>query len=120
MDKSLQKREIRRERRSMSVRRRVRGTSEKPRLSVMRSNKHLFAQLIDDENLITLVGVGTAGKKSPFGKKSKEAARQIGAKIAQIAKEKKIQKAVFDRGYYKFHGLIAEIAAGAREAGLQV
>ena len=120
MDKNLKKRDIRRKRREKSVRRRVRGTEEKPRLSVIRSNKHLFAQLIDDENFVTIAGVGTVGKKSPFGKKSKEAARQIGAKIAQMAKEKKIQKAVFDRGHYKFHGLIAEIAAGAREAGLHV
>ncbi len=120
MDKSLKKRDTRRKRRAKSVRRRVRGTENKPRLSVLRSNKHLFAQLIDDENSKTIYGVGTVGKSTSFGKKSKDAARQIGAKIAEIAKEKRIQSVVFDRGHYKFHGLVAEIAAGAREAGLQV
>lgn len=120
MDKNLKKRNERRERRAKSVRSKVRGSATKPRLSVRRSNRHLFVQLIDDENFVTIAGMGTAGKNSPFGKKSKEAARKIGEKIAQIAKEKKIEKAVFDRGYYKFHGLIAEVAAGAREAGLQI
>lgn len=120
MDNSLQKRDVRRKRREKSVRRRVRGTEGKPRLCVVRSNKHLFAQLVDDENLKTIAGVGTMGKNSPYGKKSKEAARKIGAKIAEIAKKNQIDRAVFDRGHYKFHGLIAEIAAGAREAGLQV
>jgi large subunit ribosomal protein L18 len=85
----------------------------------MRSNKHLFAQLIDDENHITLFGVGTMGKKAPFGKKSKEAARKIGEKVGTFAKEKNIKNVVFDRGPYKYHGLVAEIANGAREAGLQ-
>ena len=120
MDMNLKKRENRRARRKQGVRRRIRGTSEKPRLNVLRSNKHLFAQLIDDENRTVIAGVGTMGKNSPFGKKSKDAAHKIGVRIAEIAKEKKIMKAVFDRGYYKFHGLIAEIARGARETGLTV
>ncbi len=102
------------------MRRKVRGTALKPRLSVVRSNKHLFVQLIDDENGCTLAGMGTMGKNSPLGKKSKEAAKQLGAKIAEMAKAKEIRTAVFDRGYYKFHGLIAEIAKGARESGLHV
>src|SRR3989304_1667008 len=110
MDLSLIKREIRRKSRALRVSQNVRGTQEKPRLNVVRSNKHLFAQLIDDENQKTIAGVGTMGKNSPFGKKSKDAARKIGTKIAEIAKLHKIEKAVFDRGHYKFHGLIAEIA----------
>ena len=119
MENNLSKRDKRRKRREKSVRRKVQGSAGKPRLSVSRTNKHLFAQLIDDENQVILAGVGTMGKKAPYGKKSKEAARKIGIKIAEIAKEKKIERAVFDRGQYKFHGLIAEIATGAREAGLK-
>lgn len=120
MDNSLIKRDVRRKRRAQSVRRRIRGTAEKPRFSVMRSNKHLFAQLIDDENQKTLVGIGTMGKKAPFGKKSKEAARKIGEKLALMAKEQNISAVIFDRGPYKYHGLVAEVANGAREAGLKL
>lgn len=119
MDNSLGKRDKQRKRRVLSVRRRLRGTAEKPRLNVKRSNKHLFVQLIDDENCKTLFGIGTLGKNAEFGKKSKEAAKKIGAKAAELAKAQNIEKVVFDRGPYKYHGLIAEIANGAREAGLQ-
>ena len=88
-----------------------------------KSNQHLFAQIIDDENGVTLAGVGTMSKdlrtKGKMLKKSKSAAKEVGAKIAELAKEKNIEKVVFDRGRYKFHGLIAELAGAAREAGLK-
>ncbi len=123
MDNTVVKRNVRRKRRAMRVRQHVRGHAAKPRLSVYKTNAHISAQLIDDETGKTLVSAGTHHKefkKTEFGKKSKEAARRIGAVLAEKAKAKSITVAVFDRGFYKFHGIIAELAAGAREAGLQV
>lgn len=120
MDSSKIKTKGRRERRTMRVRKHVRGSAEKPRLSVYKTNKHISAQLIDDDQQITLVSAGTQHKE--FGKdsgKSKESARRVGMIIAEKAKEKSITAIVFDRGRYKYHGIIAELAAGAREAGLQ-
>jgi large subunit ribosomal protein L18 len=123
MDTSQLKRNGRRNRRAMRIRKHVRGSGVKPRLCVYKTNAHISAQLIDDETGLTIVSAGTQHnefKKTEFGKKSKEAARKIGAALAEKAKEKSITVAVFDRGFYKFHGIIAELAAGAREAGLQV
>ena len=122
MDSSLTKRNQRRIKRKLRVRKHVRGSSDKPRLSVLKTNKHISAQLIDDENHVTILSAGTMHKEfrdGDFGKKSKEAAKQIGLKIAELAKQKQIQRVVFDRGRYKFHGVIAELANAAREAGMQ-
>ncbi len=103
------------------MRAKVKGTAKRPRLSVFRSNKHIYAQLIDDEKGKTLMSVNdlslkSAGKKS--GKKS-EIAKIIGQEIAKKAEEKKIKKVVFDRAGYKYHGRIKAVAEGAREAGLE-
>ncbi len=120
MDSSNIKRNGRRKRRTMRVRKHVRGSAARPRLCVLKTNKHISAQLIDDEQHITIVSAGTQHKA--FGKeagKSKESARRVGMIIAEKAKEKSITAIVFDRGRYKYHGIIAELAAGAREAGLQ-
>jgi large subunit ribosomal protein L18 len=103
----------------MRVRKTVRGSAEKPRLTVSKTNCHIYAQLIDDEKALTLAGFGTLSKTSPVKKKSKEAAREIGKQIAELAKKQNIHSVVFDRGRYKFHGVIAELANSAREAGLQ-
>ncbi len=122
MENRLKNRDARRKRRSMRVRKNVRGTSEKPRLTIFRSNKHLLAQLIDDEKQTTIIGIGTMSKDmkgSTHSKKSKEAAKEIGKRIAQDAKKKKIESIVFDRGAYKYHGIIAELADAARESGLK-
>ena len=122
MNSEIKRRDARRKRRKMSVRRRVRGTAEKPRMSVFKSNKHLFVQLIDDENGRTLLSASTIMKeleKPEFKKKSKEAARYIGGYLADQAKGKNIQSVIFDRGHNKYHGLLAEVANAAREAGLQ-
>ncbi|MBS0620275.1 MAG: 50S ribosomal protein L18 [Verrucomicrobia bacterium] len=122
MINELGKRNKRRSRRTMSVRKHLRGSSEKPRLSVFKSNKHLFAQLIDDEKGITLASAGTVTKEfrgKKIAGRSKEAAREIGKALAEAAKKSNIQRFVFDRGYYKYHGLLAEIADSARELGLQ-
>lgn len=122
MDHSQTKRKRARLARVQRIRSQLHGTAQKPRLSVYKSNHHLYAQLIDDEKQITIGGVGTLSKqnqKTECNKKSKASARRIGTEIAQIAKEKNISTIIFDRGRYKFHGIIAELANAAREAGLQ-
>lgn len=122
MNSQLRDRNYKRIKRALRVRKGLNGTSVKPRLSVHKSNKHISVQLIDDETGLTLASVGTQSKEfqgGEFNKKSKDAAKQVGMKIAQLAQAKQIQKAIFDRGRYKFHGMIAELANAAREAGLQ-
>jgi large subunit ribosomal protein L18 len=122
MIKELIKRNVRRRRRMLRVRRQTKGTAEKPRLSVFKSNKHIFAQLIDDDKGITMASAGTVMKQlrdKKLGKRSKDAARQVGLLIAEAAKQKNILNAVFDRGFNKYHGLLAEVANAARETGLQ-
>lgn len=121
MINNLVKRDERRRRRLLRVRKGVRGTSEKPRLTVFKSNKHICAQLIDDDKGVTLASAGTLSKEFKDKKisKSKDAARQVGAKIAEAAKNMNILNVVFDRGFNKYHGLLAEVANAARETGLQ-
>lgn len=119
MDHTLKRRKRARWARVHRVRKSIRGTAEKPRLSVSKTSLHLYAQLIDDERGVTIGGYGTRSKASAVRKKSKEAAKHIGMEIARIAKENKVATVVFDRGRYKFHGIIAELANAAREAGLQ-
>ena len=122
MINDLVKRNVRRRRRMMRVRKQVRGTADKPRLSVFKSNMHIFAQLIDDEQGFTLASAGTVMKDfrdKKLGKKSRDAAQLIGVKLAEAAKQKNITCAVFDRGFNKYHGLLAVVANAARETGLQ-
>jgi large subunit ribosomal protein L18 len=122
MDNYLQKRTHKRIKRVLRIRKHVRGTSDKPRLCVSKTNQHISVQLIDDEKGVTLAYAGTLRKEDLGGKKggrSKEAAKAIGLKIGELAKKLNVERAVFDRGRFKYHGLIAELANGAREAGLQ-
>jgi large subunit ribosomal protein L18 len=120
MENNVVKRNLKRAKRVLRVRKAVRGSAEKPRLSVLKTNKHLSVQLIDDENHATLASAGTNVKAfAGTAKKSKESAKQVGQQIAAIALGKNIQKVVFDRGRLKYHGIIAELANAAREAGLQ-
>lgn len=118
----LQNRNTKRKRRSLRVRKQVRGSSNKPRLSVFKSLKHIGAQLIDDEKGITLASASTYTpflRQKNLGKKSKQAAREVGILLAEVAKQKNIQCVVFDRGHHKYHGLLAELAEAARQSGLQ-
>lgn len=122
MINDLAKRNERRRKRALRIRSQVRGTAERPRLSVFKSNQHISAQLIDDEAGVTLASASTLTKEfrdQGAGKKSKKSARQVGVKIAEFARQKNVEKAVFDRGFCKYHGLLAEVADGARETGLQ-
>src|SRR4030042_837545 len=103
-----------RQRRHKKIRSRVSGTKEKPRLCVFKSGKHIYAQLIDDEKGKTVDSASDADfKKIKEGK-----AKEIGKSIAKKAKDLKIEKVVFDRGGYKYHGQVKELAEGAREGGL--
>jgi large subunit ribosomal protein L18 len=99
------------------VRAKVRGTAERPRLAVFRSNRGVFAQLIDDAAGRTLVAVNwTEPELRSLG--SMEQAKRAGGLVAQRAKEAGIESCVFDRGGYQFHGRVAALAEGAREGGL--
>ncbi|MBI5742674.1 MAG: 50S ribosomal protein L18 [Candidatus Niyogibacteria bacterium] len=104
------------------LRGKVSGTPERPRLSIYRSNQHLYLQVIDDEQGKTLVGLGDYPKK---GEKKKivgtktERAKALGMEIAKLAIAKKIKKVVFDRGGFTYHGNIKAAAEGAREGGLE-
>ena len=103
--------------RHLRIRKKINGTAEMPRLSVFRSLKNMYAQLIDDENGVTIVSASSL-KDSSYGG-NVEAAREIGKKLAEAALEKGIKKVVFDRSGYIYHGRIKELADGAREGGLK-
>lgn len=117
MQNSLKKRKKTRFRRVLRVRKKLCGSKLKPRLSIHKTNKHLYAQIIDDESGTTLAASSTLSKEKL--KKSKDSAKVIGLKLAKSALEKDIKFVIFDRGRFKFHGLIAELASGAREGGLE-
>ena len=122
MRKSVVKINKTRKTRAMRVRKKLRGTGLKPRLSVHKSNSHLHAQLIDDENGVTLAGISTCGKElrdTEFGRKNKASARKLGEYIAEKAKAHNIKEVVFDRGQFKYTGVLAELADAARSGGLK-
>lgn len=106
-------------RKHRSVRGKISGTPACPRLSVYRSTKHIYAQIIDDVNAVTLAAACTAEKDFGMTGGNKEAAKKVGTLIAERALAKGIKTIVFDRGGYQYHGRVAELAAGAREAGLE-
>ena len=101
------------------VRAKISGTPERPRLNVFRSNANIYAQIIDDVNGVTLVSANTLEKEFEGATGNCEAAKKVGAVLAERAKEKGIEEVVFDRGGYVYHGRIAALADGAREAGLK-
>lgn len=105
--------------RMQRVRKRLRGCKSKPRLSVFKSLKHIGAQIIDDDAGVTLVSFSTLSKEAKGQKKSKDGARLVGEKLAELAKAKEIDRVVFDRGRFKYHGIIADLANAAREKGLK-
>lgn len=106
--------------RKKRVRKTVFGTSDRPRLSVFRSNKNLYVQIIDDDKGVTLASCSTHSlAKKAEGMKGTEVAKMLGVEIAKIAVKKKITKVAFDRSGYRYHGKVKEIAVGAREGGLE-
>ena len=109
---------VARQRRHARVRNRISGTATCPRLNVFRSNSHIFAQIIDDENGTTLVSSSSVELKLKNGGNA-EGAKAVGKDIAKKAKDKKITKVVFDRGGYQYHGRVAALAEEARANGLE-
>ena len=127
--------------RHRSLRKRIQGTAERPRLVVFRSAKHIYVQVIDDLGAKTLVAASDLAKKEGKGNKADKAAapapapkqkaegekgpkkseraKEVGVKVAKLCLEKGISKVVFDRAGYKYHGRVSAVAAGAREGGLQ-
>lgn len=114
MSNTLQK-VAKRVRRHARIRAKVNGTAECPRLAVFRSNRFIYAQLINDETGTTLVGIDSRKTKAKTGVAS---AKEIGKMIAESAKQKGITKVVFDRGGFQYQGAVVALAEGAREGGL--
>lgn len=115
MKKSMEKLE-KRTRRHARIRSRVSGTDSKPRLAVFRSNRYIYAQLINDETGTTLA---SADSREAKGANMTERGTAVGKTIAEVAKKAGIEKVVFDRGGFKYQGVVAALADGAREGGLQ-
>ena len=105
--------------RHVRVRGKISGTPERPRLNVFRSNANIYAQIIDDVNGVTLVSANTLEKEFEGATGNAEAAKKVGQIVAERAKAKGIEKVVFDRNGYIYHGRVAALAEGAREAGLE-
>ena len=105
--------------RHVRVRSKVSGTAACPRLDVFRSNSHIYAQLIDDVNGVTLAAAASNEKDFDLSGSNCEGARKVGQLIAARAAEKGVTEVVFDRGGYVYHGRVKELAEGAREGGLK-
>jgi large subunit ribosomal protein L18 len=109
-----------RKKRHARVRKNVIGTEERPRLNVYRSNKHIYAQLIDDENNVTVSSASTTDNELGIENGGNvEAAKQVGEALAKRAIDKGFKSVVFDRGGYQYHGRVEALANAAREAGLE-
>ena len=100
-----------------SIRSKISGTKERPRVSVFKSNKAIYSQIIDDISGSTLVSCSSVDIKK-FGKNNIESSKEVGVKLAEKANKKGIKKVLFDRGGYVYHGKIKSFAEGAREGGL--
>jgi large subunit ribosomal protein L18 len=110
-----------RDRRRRRVRKKISGTGARPRLSVFRSNRHIYAQVIDDVSGRTLASASTMEKDAREGATSTvAAAKAVGTRVAARAKDAGVAAVVFDRGGFRYHGRVAAVADGAREAGLEL
>ena len=111
-----QEKRVRRHRKMRMI---IHGTKERPRLFVFRSNQHIYAQLVDDDKLEVLMSASDKDLKAKKGEKKTDMAKQVGKLIAKKAIENKIEKVVFDRGGFVFHGRVKALADGAKEEGLK-
>ena len=116
------------ERRHRRVRKKIVGTAERPRLAVYRSNRHIYAQVIDDvagrtlaaaSSLTLAASAGSAGGKGGDGEDPKAKAKAVGAQVAEKAKAAGVTRVTFDRGGFRYHGRVQALADGAREGGLE-
>lgn len=108
-----------RDRRKFRIRKKISGTSERPRLTVFRSNKQIYCQVIDDNSGKTIVSAGSLGREHAAEGGKAATAAQIGEHVATLCKEKGITKVVFDRNGYIYHGRVRALADGARKGGLE-
>jgi large subunit ribosomal protein L18 len=111
-----------RKRRKIRIRTKIKGTGQRPRLTIFRSSRHIYVQVIDDEANSVVAAATTSGRASQeqlSGQNKIEQAKKVGAKIAKLCRGKGIEQVVFDRNGYKYHGRVMAVAAGAREAGLK-
>lgn len=113
MKRTISKKEIR----SRRIKTKIRAITSRPRLCVSRSNKHIFAQIIDDSKGITLVSAGDLKTRGKI--KKTESAKSVGLELARAAQAQKIKEVAFDRGGRKFHGRVKALAEGAKEGGLK-
>ncbi|MBI2034943.1 MAG: 50S ribosomal protein L18 [Candidatus Levybacteria bacterium] len=116
------KRTMQQIKRQKRIRKKIQGTQTKPRLTVFRSNKHIYAQLIDDaagKTLLVASDVTSDEKKNSLQAKPVEKAKLIGLDLAKLALTHKIKQVIFDKGSYAYHGRVKALAEGAREGGLQ-
>ena len=119
---NIKDRKVSRKKRHMRVRQKVNGTPERPRMAIFRSEKHIYAQIIDDTTSTTLCDSSTLSSelKGVVNKTwDKAAAEKVGENIAKRAKEAGIEEVVFDRGGFQYHGRVKALADGARKAGLK-
>jgi large subunit ribosomal protein L18 len=107
-----------RERRHRRVRGKVRGTAERPRLAIFRSNRGIFAQLVDDDAGKTIAASSWVGLPQSFKGDKTEQATEVGKRLAEAGKKAGVERVVFDRGGYLYHGRVKALAEGAREGGL--
>ncbi len=114
---SKKERMSKRARRKRRVRKKVSGSTERPRLTIYRSNRHMYAQIVDDVSGVTVAAASTLDEGAG-GDDKKAKAKEVGRLVAERAKEKGIEAVVFDRNGYIYHGRVAAVADGAREAGL--
>jgi large subunit ribosomal protein L18 len=115
------KRVVGRVRRKIRIRKKVVGTTERPRLNVFRSAKHIYAQIIDDIKGVTVASASTVAKgvKGTVTGKKVDQAKAVGKALAETCKSKNIEAVVFDRGGFRYHGRVKAVAEGAREGGLK-
>jgi len=118
MIRNIDKKEIR-TRIHKRIRRKLAGTSERPRLAIFRSVAHIYAQVIDDSKGVTLVSASSVDKAAKTNGGNVAAAKTIGKLVAERAKEKGVKQVVFDRGGYAYHGRVKALADAARAAGLE-
>ncbi len=117
----MRQKEASRQRRHRRVRKKVRGTAARPRLSVFRSSKHIYAQVVDDVSGTTLASASTMEAEARSGATANvDAAKGVGKRVGERAKSAGVESVVFDRGGFRYHGRVASVAEGAREAGLKL
>ena len=114
------KKDQRRQKRRLSIRNKISGTTERPRICAMKSNKHISVQLIDDTKSVSLFTVSTFGKDAAANSCNVEGAKKVGVQVATMMKQKNLTTAVFDRAGYKYTGVIAALVQSIRESGIQV